>query len=89
MSVVAETRERSFRGISGRLAREYLTRLGGEVDAQGHVRAADWEATIAEERIEVGPSLELTEVQIRFEGEAAVLDELLETFARKAMRAGG
>jgi hypothetical protein len=87
--VVGETRQRSFRGISGRLAREYLTRLGGEVDAQGHVRGGDWEASIAEELIEVGPSLELTEVQISFEGEAEVLDELIETFARKAMRAGG
>ena len=89
MSVVAEIRQRSFRGISGRLAREYLVRLGGEVDAEGHVTAAEWEATIAEELVEVGPTLELTEVQISFAGDPVILDQLIETFARKAMRAGG
>ena len=86
---MTETRRRAFRGISGRLAREYLSRLGGEVSAGGHVSGPHWSASINEETVEVGPSLTLTEVQITFEGAAEELDELIPSFARKAMRAGG
>ena len=86
---MTETRRRAFRGISTRLAREYLCRLGGEVGTTGGVSGPRWSATITEETVEVGPSLELTEVQITFEGSAEDLDELIPSFARKAMRAGG
>jgi len=86
---VTERRRRAFRGISGRLAREYLSRLGGEVGEGGQVSGPHWSASITEETVEVGPSLTLTEVQITFEGAAEDLDELIPTFARKAMRAGG
>ncbi|WP_135828787.1 hypothetical protein [Halorussus halobius] len=89
--------ERSYRGISERLARHYLTNLGGRVrdaddggDAQQPaVVADDWRATLSSEKVGVGPSLTLTEVTVVFEGDEAVLDDLVARFSRKAMRAGG
>ncbi|MFC4543900.1 hypothetical protein ACFO5R_18395 [Halosolutus amylolyticus] len=81
--------ERSFRGISERLAIRYLTNLGGERVDDGTVEGEDWSASISSESVGIGPSLTLTEVTVVFEGEAETLDPLVEDFARKAMRAGG
>lgn len=97
--------ERSFRGISERLAVRYLTNLGGErVDTGGDaaVEGDDWAATISSESVSVGPTLTLTEVTIVFESDGddgdggddskntpEHLDELVDDFAQKAMRAGG
>jgi hypothetical protein len=87
-------RERSFRGISERLAAHYLSNLGGEhVDDGdgGHDRLAgdDWTATVSSEKVAIGPSIELTEVTVVLEGPATTVDPLMDEFARKAMRAGG
>jgi hypothetical protein len=96
-------RERSFRGISERLAAHYLSNLGGErVDDGdggdhgddgdgGHDRLAgdDWTAAVSSEKVAIGPSIELTEVTVVLEGPAATVDPLMDEFARKAMRAGG
>lgn len=81
--------ERSFRGISVRLARHYLEGLGGEIVDDQHVEGPDWTATLSAEKIAIGRSIELTEVTVVFEGEKATLDPLIERFAQKAMRAGG
>lgn len=81
--------ERSFRGISKRLAREYLEHLGGEADGEDRIGGEGWEASLSEETVEVGASLSLTEVTVVFEGEEEVLEPLIEDFERKAMRAGG
>ncbi|ELZ07463.1 hypothetical protein [Natrialba aegyptia] len=91
--------ERSFRGISERLAVRYLSNLGGERVEDGDetvVEADDWTATITSESVDVGPTLTLTELTIVFERDATddadgstPLDELVDTFAQKAMRAGG
>jgi hypothetical protein len=81
--------ERSFRGISVRLARHYLTGLGGSARDDRTVEGADWRATLSAETISIGPSIELTEVTIVFEGEDDVIPSLVEQFAQKAMRAGG
>lgn len=81
--------ERSFRGISVRLARHYLEGLGGEVVDDETVEAPDWTAHLSAEMIAIGPSIELTEVTVVFEGEKATLEPLVERFAQKAMRAGG
>ncbi|MGQ3411865.1 hypothetical protein [Natrinema versiforme] len=81
--------ERSFRGISERLAIRYLTNLGGEQVADDTVEGADWTATLSSEQVGVGPSLKLTEVTIAFEGDDDTLEPLVERFAQKAMRAGG
>ncbi|WP_255170477.1 hypothetical protein [Natrononativus amylolyticus] len=82
--------ERSFRGISERLALRYLTNLGGERVADDRVEGPDWKARLSSETVEIGPSLTLTEVTVVFEADdAAALEALIEDFAQKAMRAGG
>lgn len=81
--------ERSFRGISVRLAIRYLRNLGGEQVAEDAVEGEDWTATLSTDTVEIGPTLTLTEVTIVFEGEEESLESLVENFARKAMRAGG
>ncbi|WP_318568289.1 hypothetical protein [Salinigranum marinum] len=81
--------ERSFRGISQRLAVHYLTNLGGEVVAEDRVVGDDWQASLSESKATVGPTLSLNEVDVVFEGDDDVLEPLVEQFAQKAMRAGG
>ena len=81
--------ERSFRGISERLAVRYLTNLGGERVAEDRVRGEGWSVTLTSQSVEISPSLSVTEVTLVFEGEAEILDGLVERFERKAMRAGG
>ena len=81
--------ERSFRGISRRLAVHYLTNLGGEAVAEDRVVGDGWEASLAESTASVGPTLTLNEVEVVFEGREEALDPLIEQFAQKAMRAGG
>ncbi|GAB7018565.1 hypothetical protein [Halostagnicola sp. A-GB9-2] len=81
--------ERSFRGISERLAIRYLTNLGGERVDDETVESERWSASITSETVEIGPSLTLTEVTVVFEGEDDHLESLVEEFAQKAMRAGG
>ena len=86
---MTERVERSFRGISERLAVRYLTNLGGERVDEDTVEGEDWTATISSESVGVGPSLSLTEVTVVFEGDADALEPLVDDFAQKAMRAGG
>ncbi len=82
-------REKSFRGISVRLARNYLENLGGEAVGEDRVEGDGWTATLSAETVSVGRSLTLTEVTVAFEGDEAVLDDLIDRFSQKAMRAGG
>ncbi|WP_435319488.1 hypothetical protein [Haloarchaeobius sp. TZWSO28] len=82
-------RERAWRGISKRLAIHYLTNLGGEQADDDTVVADDWRATLSADKVGIGPTLQITEVTVRFEGDDDVLDPLIERFAQKAMRAGG
>lgn len=86
-------REKAFRGISVRLARNYLESLGGTAVDDSTVEAEDWRATLSAEKVEIGASLELTEVTVVFEADGAFGEEsfetLIEDFSRKAMRAGG
>jgi hypothetical protein len=86
--------EKSYRGISERLARHYLSNLGGEIEGgdpegDGDVLAEEWQASISSEKVSIGPSVKLTEVTVVFEGEEDALDPLIEQFSQKAMRAGG
>ncbi|GAB3325717.1 hypothetical protein EI982_10720 [Haloplanus rallus] len=82
-------RERSFRGISKRLAIQYLETLGAEQVSEGRVEADDWAADLSAQTVGVGPSVSLTQIDFVFEGDPDVLDPLIERFAQKAMRAGG
>jgi hypothetical protein len=86
--------EKSFRGISERLARRYLSNLGGAIEGRdaegdGDVVAGDWRASLSSEKVSIGPSVKLTEVTVVFEGDEETLDELVDAFSQKAMRAGG
>jgi hypothetical protein len=83
------THERSFRGISRRLAIQYLETLGADRVDDDRVEAEEWAATLSEQTVCVGPSVSLTQVDLVFEGDPEGLDALIERFARKAMRAGG
>lgn len=83
------SREKSFRGISKRLATHYLTNLGGDQVADDEVAGEDWRATLSSEKVGVGPSVSLTEVTVAFEGTEERVDTLIEKFSQKAMRAGG
>lgn len=81
--------ERSFRGISMRLALKYLESVGAETVGEDHAKGANWRADLSTETVAIGPSLELTEVTVVFEGEEGVLEDVVEAFAKKAIRAGG
>jgi molybdopterin synthase sulfur carrier subunit len=83
--------ERSWRGISERLALHYLEGLGGERVDEHAVEADDWRARTSAEKVSIyeGSTMKLTEVTVAFEGDAERLDALVERFAQKAMRAGG
>lgn len=83
------TREKAFRGISERLAREYLVTLGGEKVGEHVVEGPDWRVETSAEKVQVAGSMQLTEVTIVFEGPPETLEPLVEKFGRKAMRAGG
>lgn len=82
-------REKSYRGISARLAVRYLENLGGKRVGESEISGDSWRANLSVEKIDIGPSLSLTEVTVVFEGEERVLDPLIEQFSQKAMRAGG
>jgi hypothetical protein len=82
-------RERSFRGISKRLAIKYLENLGAEQVDDDRVEADDWAADLSEQTVGVGSSVSLTQVDLVFEGDPEGLNALIERFAQKAMRAGG
>ncbi|WP_336024328.1 hypothetical protein [Halobellus salinisoli] len=88
-SETKETREKSYRGISLRLARHYLEKLGGEVVDDERVESDEWTASLSAEKVSIGPTLKLTEVTVVFEGDPDALDGLIERFSQKAMRAGG
>lgn len=82
--------EKTFRGISARLATEYLVGLGGRTVGDGVIEGEDWRATVTEgEPQQIGPTLTLTPIHVRFEGDDEDLEELVATFSQKAMRAGG
>lgn len=81
--------ERSFRGISLRLAKKYLESVGAESVGEDWAVGPEWRAELSAEKVSIGPSLELTEVTVVFEGEEDVLDSVVPAFAKKAIRAGG
>lgn len=81
--------ERSFRGISLRLARHYLDSIGGEIVGDRAAEGDGWEAELEADTVEIGDSLELTEVTVTFTGDEETLDDIVDRYAQKAVRAGG
>ncbi len=88
-----ETRVEAYRGISRRLAAHYLRNLGGDADGPDEdvtdVTGDGWRASLRAEKVNAIGSITLTEVTVTFTGDPAVLDDLLDRFEQKAMRAGG
>lgn len=84
-----ERRERQYRGISTRAALGYLEGLGGKQTGEQSIEGNGWNASITADTVSIGPSLQLTELTVAFEGEAETLDPLIEEFSQKAIRAGG
>lgn len=83
-------RERSYRGISARAAIGYLEKVGAKKVDDGEVAGENWQASVSEEKVSIGPSLQLTEVTVVFEGDSdETLDSVIERFSQKAIRAGG
>lgn len=82
-------REVSYRAISARAAIGYLENLGGEKRDDSTVVGNGWTADLSEDKVSIGPTMELNEVTIVFEGGEETLEPLLEKFDQKAMRAGG
>ncbi len=83
-------RERSYRGISVRAAVGYLESVGGEQAGEGAVAGEGWQASLSEEKVDIGPTLQITEVTVNFEGDDEDhLDTIIERFSQKAIRAGG
>ena len=87
--MMEETRE--FRGISKRLAAQYLEPLGGDrIDEAGdRIEGDDWAAELDERKVNPVASIVINEVVIHFTGEEPTLRPLIDAFAQKAMRAGG
>ena len=96
--------EKSFRGISQRLAVHYLRNLGGHPVVDGEPQEPDsdvestgvdtvvgegWTAELSNRKVNPAGSIMLTEVSVIFTGEPQILSELVKKFSRKAMRAGG
>ncbi|MFQ3320606.1 MAG: hypothetical protein ACI80F_002692 [Natronomonas sp.] len=80
---------RSFRGISKRLAIQYLENLEGTKVDEGRVEGDGWVVTLSEQLVNPVGSIQLTEVTVEFEGDDSAVEPLIEDFARKAIRAGG
>ena len=81
--------EREIRGIPFFLLVEYLEEMGGIVVEEGHVQGPGWQAKL--QRIEpfrIG-SLEVGQSRLVFEIEDHLVDEFLEVFGKKTLRAGG
>lgn len=81
--------ERDYRSLPLWLAREYLIELGGQPESDGNVRGNRWRVQLSEgDAIPIG-ALRIGQIRMTFEGEVAVLDQVIAAFERKALRAGG
>jgi len=81
--------ERDYRSLPLWLAREYLVEIGGKAVSDVEVRGATWHARLSEgETIPIG-ALRIGQIRLTFEGDGAVLDQVIATFEKKALRAGG
>jgi hypothetical protein len=67
----------------------YLENLGGTAESDSRVVGPGWSVELDTEPVTITETIQLTEVQLAFEGDESTLDPLIEEFAQKAMRAGG
>jgi len=81
--------EREIRGIPFFLLVEYLEEMGGIVIEKGHVKGPGWEVHLARiEPFRIG-SLEVGQSRLDIEIEDHQVDEFMEVFGKKTLRAGG
>ena len=81
--------EREIRGIPFFLLVEYLEEMGGTVIEEGHVQGPGWEVHLARiEPFRIG-SLEVGQSRLEVEIEDHLVDDFLEVFSKKTLRAGG
>jgi hypothetical protein len=81
--------EREIRGIPLFLLVEYLEEMGGTVVEEGHVQGPGWRVRL--QRIEpfrIG-SLEVGQSRLDFEIEDHLVDDFMDLFGKKTLRAGG
>ena len=81
--------EREIRGIPFFLIVEYLEEMGGILIKDGYVQGPGWNVSL--ERIEpfrIG-SLEVGQSRVNFEIDDHLVDEFMEIFSKKTLRAGG
>ena len=68
---------------------EYLEEMGGMVVGEGHVRGPGWEVHLTRiEPFRIG-SLEVGQSRLDIEIEDELIDDFLEVFSKKTLRAGG
>ena len=81
--------EREIRGIPYFLLVEYLEEMGGKVIGEGLVWGPGWEVHLTRiEPFRIG-SLEVGQTRIDIDIEDELVDDFLEVFGKKTLRAGG
>lgn len=81
--------EREIRGIPYFLLVEYLEEMGGTVIEEGYLQGPGWNVSL--QRIEpfrIG-SLEVGQSRLDIEIEDHLVDDFMEVFGQKTLRAGG
>lgn len=80
--------DREMRGIPFFLLREYLEELGGTAVEEDRVEAPGWNVKLTRmEPFRLG-SLEIGQTRLEIEIEEHLLDDFMERFGKKTMRAG-
>jgi hypothetical protein len=81
--------EREIRGIPYFLLVEYLEEMGGTVIKKGHVQGPGWNVWLQRiEPFKIG-SLEVGQSRLEFEIEDHLVNDFMEVFGKKTLRAGG
>lgn len=79
----------TFRGVPEWKIIDYLESVGGKQTDKTTVNAERWQASTKSTTVSIGPSMTLTEVTVKLQGEKEALEEILPKLKQKAMRAGG
>ena len=79
---------REMRGIPYFLLKEYLEEMGGTVVNDDHVQAEGWSVRLTKmEPFRLG-SLSVGQTRLEIDIEDHLVDEFMETFGKKTLRAG-
>lgn len=79
---------REMRGIPYFLLKEYLEEMGGTVVNDDHVQAEGWSVKLTKmEPFRLG-SLSVGQTRLEIDIEDHLVDEFMETFGKKTLRAG-